>query len=186
MFIQLLKSHDVAIDPTLALVEERFVNRSGRIPDSYMTVASRLPAQFRRSLLIGNLPVPDGMDQRYRDSFANMLRLVKAMFDAGVTVESGTDSIPGFTLLRELELHVRAGIPAERVLADATLGAARIMRKDAELGSIAPHKLADLVLVEGDPTRRISDIRRTSMVVKNGVVYDPRAVAQALGMSSPN
>jgi imidazolonepropionase-like amidohydrolase len=183
-FIDLLGSHQVAIDPTLALFEERFVNRSGRIPESYVSVAARLPAQFRRSLLVGNLPVPDGMDQRYRDSFANMLRLVKAMFDAGVTVESGTDSTAGFTLVRELELHVKAGLPAERVLADATLGAARIMKKDAQLGSITPHKLADLVLVDGDPTRHISDIRRTAMVVKNGVVYDPAAIARALGMTS--
>ena len=110
--------------------------------------------------------------------------MAKAMFDAGVTVESGTDSTAGFTLVRELELHVKAGLPAERVLADATLGAARIMKKDAQLGSITPHKLADLVLVDGDPTRHISDIRRTAMVVKNGVVYDPAAIARALGMTS--
>jgi len=182
-FITLLKSHRVAIDPTLALFEERFVNRPGQIPASYESVARQLPAQFRRSLLIGNLPVPEGMDQRYRDSFANMLKLVKAMYDAGIPVESGTDSIAGFTLQRELELHVKAGIPPERVLGDATLGAARIMKKDGQLGSIAPGKLADLVLVNGDPTTRISDIRRTTLIVKDGVVYYPSAISRALGMS---
>jgi imidazolonepropionase-like amidohydrolase len=182
-FIALLKSHQVAIDPTLALFEERFVNRPGQIPASYESVASRLPAQFRRSLLVGSLPLPEGMDQRYRDSFANMIKLVKAMYDAGITVESGTDSIAGFTLQRELELHVKAGIPPERVLADATLGAARIMKKDGQLGSVAPGKLADLVLVNGDPTTRISDIRRTALIVKDGTVYYPSALSRALGMS---
>ena len=181
-FIALLKSHRVAIDPTLALFEERFVNRPGQIPASYESVASRLPAQFRRSLLIGSLPVPEGMDQRYRDSFANMIKLVKAMYDAGIPVESGTDSTAGFTLQRELELHVKAGIPPERVLADATLGAARIMKKDGQLGSVAPGKLADLVLVSGDPTTRISDIRRTALIVKDGAVYYPSAISRALGM----
>ena len=182
-FIALLKSHQVAIDPTLALFEERFVNRPGQIPTSYESVASRLPAQFRRSLLVGSLPVPDGMDQRYRDSFANMIKLVKAMYDAGIPVESGTDSTAGFTLQRELELHVKAGIPPERVLADATLGAARIMKKDGQLGSIAPGKLADLVLVNGDPTTRISDVRRTALIVKDGAVYYPSAISRVLGIS---
>lgn len=44
------------------------------------------------------------------------------MYDAGIRVESGTDSLAGFTLHRELELHVKAGIPMGRVLSDATLG----------------------------------------------------------------
>ncbi|MFL6257413.1 MAG: amidohydrolase family protein, partial [Pyrinomonadaceae bacterium] len=48
----------------------------------------------------------------------------------------------------------------------ATMGAARVMKRDGELGSIAPGKLADLILVEGDPARRISDIRRVTLVVK--------------------
>ena len=132
-FIALLKEHHVTIDPTVAIFEEMLVNRPGQVPESYAQIAPRLPAQFRRGLLSGGLPVPDGMDQTFKDSFANMLRLVKVMYDAGIPVESGTDSIAGFTLERELELHVKAGIPAPRVLADATLGAARIMKADDQL-----------------------------------------------------
>jgi len=51
------------------------------------------------------------MDARYRQSFATMLKLVGAAYRAGVVVESSTDALAGFSLLRELELHVQAGIP---------------------------------------------------------------------------
>lgn len=182
-FIALLKDHHVAIDPTVAIFEEMFVNRAGQIPVSYTDIAPRLPAQFRRGLLAGGLPVPEGMDQTFKDSFANMLRLVKVMYDAGIPVESGTDSIAGFTLERELELHVQAGIPAPRVLADATLGAARIMKADDQLGSIAPGKLADVVLIDGHPETNISDIRRPTMVMKDGVIYYPEELHRELGIA---
>jgi len=109
---------------------------------------------------------------------------VKALYDAGIPVESGTDSIAGFTLQRELELHVKAGIPAARVLADATRGAARIVGAD-ELGVIAPGKLADLILVDGDPSSQISAIRRVSTVMKNGVIYRTPELYDALGIA-PN
>jgi imidazolonepropionase-like amidohydrolase len=183
-FIALLKEHHITIDPTVAIFEEMFVNRSGKVPESYADIAPRLPAQFRRGLLSGGLPVPDGMDQTFRDSFENMLKLVKVMYDAGIPVESGTDSIPGFTLLRELELHVRAGIPAPRVLADATLGAARIMKADDELGSIAAGKLADIVLIDGHPETNISDVRRPTLVMKGGVIYYPNELNRELGIAA--
>ncbi len=89
----------------------------------------------------------------------------------------------GFALLRELELHVQAGIPADKVLQDATFHAARIMRLDHDLGSIAPGKLADLTLVNGDPTEKISDIRKTAVVVKDGIVYKPQELYTAIGVA---
>jgi imidazolonepropionase-like amidohydrolase len=122
------------------------------------------------------------MDQRYRDSFAAMLRLVKALSDAGIAIVAGTDAMAGFSLHRELELYVQAGIPAPRVLQIATLDAARVMKRDGELGAIAPGKLADLILVDGDPATRIQDIRRVTMVVKDGMRYDAAALDQALGV----
>jgi len=182
-FIALLKERQVAIDPTLAIFEEMFVNRAGHVPESYESVAGRLPAQFRRNLLTGGLPVPEGMDARYKDSFNNMMKLVKAMYDAGIPVESGTDSLAGFTLERELELHVKAGIPAAQVLADATLGAARIVKVDDALGSIAEGKLADLVLIDGNPVNNISDIRRPTLVMKDGVIYYPPELHRELGIA---
>jgi imidazolonepropionase-like amidohydrolase len=56
------------------------------------------------------------------------------------------------------------------------------MRHDDERGSIAVGKLADLVITDGDPSQRISDIRRTWLVVKNGTIYQPAELYRALGV----
>jgi imidazolonepropionase-like amidohydrolase len=64
----------------------------------------------------------------------------------------------------------------------ATLGNAHIMKRDRDLGSIAPGKLADFVLVDGDPTRDISDIRHTVLVSRGGTLYTPSAIYRTLGI----
>jgi imidazolonepropionase-like amidohydrolase len=161
--------------------ENQFTARKGSIAPGYAAVADLLPPQVRRGFLRGGLPVPDGMDQRYRDSFRAMLQMVKKLHDAGITIVAGTDAFAGFAFHRELELYAEAGIPPDRVLQLATIGAARVARQEKELGSIERGKLADMVLIDGDPTRRMSDVRRTALVVKDGVVYEPAAIYRAIG-----
>jgi imidazolonepropionase-like amidohydrolase len=133
-------------------------------------------------LLNGGLPVPAGQDETYRASFAAMKKMVKLLWDAGVRIVAGTDGGAAFALHRELELYEQAGIPAADVIALATLGAARITRHDKELGSIAPGKLADLVVVEGQPDVRVSDVRKTAWVIKGGVVYRSADLYRAIGV----
>ena len=184
-FFDLLREHKTVIDPTLDVFEGLFVARKGEMSPSFAAVADRLPPQVRRGLLTGGLPVPDGMDQRYRDSFAKMLALVKALHDDGIPIVAGTDSLPGFGLHRELELYVQAGIPAPEVLRIATLGAATVARRADRFGSIEPGKVADLVLIDGDPTTNISDVRRIAAVIKDGNVFDPREVEKEIGVLPP-
>jgi imidazolonepropionase-like amidohydrolase len=181
-FITLLKQKQVDLDVTLNVFEEMFTARSGSPSPTFAPVAHRLPPQVLRSSLSVGMPIPDGMDQRYKDSYANMERMVKALYDAGIPIESGTDAIAGFALDRELELHQHLGIPPARILQDATLGAARIMSKDTELGSITPGKLADVVLIDGDPTQDISAVRKTRLVIKDGVLYRPDEIDHELGI----
>jgi imidazolonepropionase-like amidohydrolase len=181
-FVELLKERKTVVDPTVNIFEGMFTDRPGRIPAGYAAVAERLPPQVRRYLLAGGLPVPEGKDERYRESAKALLRMIKMLYDAGVPLVAGTDATPGFALHRELELYAEAGIPANEVLRIATIGAARVMKRDGELGSVAPGKLADLILVEGDPARRVSDIRRVSLVVKDGVVYEPAALYRSIGV----
>ena len=185
-FVGVLQEHHTVVDPTIAIFEDMFVSRPGSASAILAPVANRLPSQVRRNGLRGGLPVPDGMDARYRDSFRAMLRMLKKLYDSGVTIVAGTDDIAGFTLHRELEDYVAAGIPPAKVLQIATLGAARVMKHDAETGSIAPGKAADLVLVDGDPVARISDIRRVSVVIRGGTVYDAAALYEALGVRPAN
>lgn len=183
-FVALLQAHHTVIDPTINVFEDMLVGRKGSVYPGYDVVADRLPPVLRRSLLTGGLPVPTGKDRRYRDSFQAMLRFLQQLHDAGITIVAGTDAFPGFALHRELELYVAAGIPAPEVLRIATLGAARVMKREADLGTIAPGKYADLIVVDGDPARRIGDIRQVSLVMKGGTLYRTPELYQALGIRS--
>jgi imidazolonepropionase-like amidohydrolase len=185
-FVRLLQKHHTVLDPTVGAFEEMFVARPGVMSPGMAPVASRLPAQIRRGFLGGGLPVPPGMDQRYRDSYKAMLRMLKLLYDSGQPIVAGTDALAGFALHRELEDYVAAGVPAPKVLQLSTLGAARVMKHDRETGSIAPQKVADLILVDGDPAARISDIRRVVVVIKGGSLYDANALYQALGVAPAN
>jgi hypothetical protein len=72
-FIKLLQDHKTDLDPTLNVFEGMFTDRPGKMSHSYAAVADRLPAQIRRGFFYGGLEVPDGMNQRYQDSFTQML-----------------------------------------------------------------------------------------------------------------
>lgn len=181
-FIELLKSHHTVLDPTLTVFEGMYATPVGRLPAGFEAVAPRLPPQVRRGLAAGGQGNDPDLRARYRRTFTRMMEMIARMHRAGIPLVSGTDNMAGFALLRELELHAQAGQAPAEVLADATLNAARIMHLDAELGSIMPGKLADLVLVEGNPLARIADIRRTRLVVKDGAVYEPRELYEALGV----
>lgn len=181
-FIQLLRDRHVTLDPTLSIFESMFLDRPGTVAVGFRAVADRMPVQVRRGFLAGNLPVPPGMDERYRASWKKMLAFVGALYQAGVPIEAGTDAMPGFALHRELEIDAEAGIPAPQVLKLATLGAARIMGLEHQLGSVRPGKLADVVLIDGDPAARIQDVRKTALTVKDGVVYKPAELYGELGV----
>ncbi len=181
-FLRLLKERKTVIDPTVTVYEDLLTGRPDRVRPSLAAVEPRLPYQMRRTLLGGNLPVPPGKEQRYLDSYHALLAMVRLLHDAGIPLVAGTDSIAGATLHRELENYVALGIPAPEVLRIATLGAARVMKLDGDLGTIAPGKLADLILVDGDPPRKISDIRRVVLTVKDGTVYDPAELYRTLGV----
>jgi Amidohydrolase family len=172
-FIALLKEKDVVVDPTLNVFENMFTARSGTLDPGSLPIAIRMPPVARRSLLGGGLPVTRAQDDVYRNSFINMERMVKRLHDAGVRLVAGTDNSAGFSLHRELELYSEAGIPNTDILYIATLGAARVMKHDAEWGSLAPGKFADLMLVDGDPSQRMRDLRRAEFVMKGGVMYIP-------------
>ena len=184
-FFALLKGHATVIDPTVNAFESLFVARRGAVDPGYAAVADRFPPQIRRQFLAGGLPVPEGKDALYRDAFRSVLRMVRALHDEGIPIVAGTDALAGFSLARELELYVQAGIPAPEVLRIATIGGARVMKKDSELGSIEAGKLADLLLVDGDPTKRISDVRNVDIVLKDGVLYRPAEIDREIGVKTP-
>src|SRR5438270_5880854 len=119
----------------------------------------------------GEQPEPPGI-ARKRASF-------KAALDAGVTILSGSD-VGVFTHgdnARELELMVAYGMPIVDTLKAATSVAGRVLHM--EIGAVKPGMLADLIAVDGDPTKDITAIRRVRFVMKGGTVYKSGSVASS-------
>jgi imidazolonepropionase-like amidohydrolase len=181
-FFALLKEKGTTIDPTVNAFEGMFTGRPGQLDPSFPEIVDRLPPQVRRNLYAGGLPVPEGMDQRYRASYQTMLDMVRVLYDDGIPFVAGTDSLAGFGLHRELELYGTVGIPPMAILRAATIVPAHAMKLDKDLGTIEPGKLADLILVDGHPDEKISDIRRVMLTVKGGVVYDPADLYREIGV----
>jgi len=181
-FIQLLLDHHTTVDVTLATFEGMFNERPGQVSPDFAPVLKRLPAQVQRGAYTGGLPVTAETDQLYKDSYRAMLKMTKKMYDAGVPILAGTDALAGLMLHRELELEVEAGIPAAKSLQIATFNAARLLKQEKELGSIAEGKRADFLLVDGNPAEHISDIRRCRMVMKNGTLYNSGELYSAAGI----
>jgi imidazolonepropionase-like amidohydrolase len=182
-FIAFLKQHHTVLDPTVNVFEGLFCGNPAAVTPGLESIASRMPPQVRRGMLSGALDVPKGEEAAYREAFPAMLTLLKALYDAGVTIIPGTDELAGYTLHHELELYVRAGIAPAEVLRMATLTSAQVMGVARERGVVMPGSYADMILVDGDPSRNISDIRKIATVIKGGKVYDPAAIETALGIA---
>lgn len=181
-FVRLLRQRGTVVDPTVATFEAMFNQLPGEIDPGMAAVAANLPAAVQRGLLSNSMDVNAGNVQRFRASWSKLLELVQRMHRAGVPLVAGTDGVPGFTLHRELELYVQAGIPAGEALRIATWNGAQVIGWSDRLGSIERGKLADLILVDGDPTRDITAIRRISLVMKEGVVFEPPKLYEAVGV----
>jgi imidazolonepropionase-like amidohydrolase len=112
------------------------------------------------------------------------LKVVGALYRGGVTIVPGSDTgLLGYGLDRELELYVQAGMSPMAAIQSATIVSARVMKLDGESGSIEVGKRADMVLVEGNPLEKISDIRRVLSVVANGRMYDSKQLGRSVGFA---
>jgi imidazolonepropionase-like amidohydrolase len=113
----------------------------------------------------GGAPEPAGITRK-RESF-------KAALAAGVTIASGSD-VGVFTHgdnAREIELMVAYGMTPIDALKSATSTDAKALHLDAQVGRIAAGLFADLLAVDGDPTKDISSLHKVRLVLKNGTVY---------------
>jgi imidazolonepropionase-like amidohydrolase len=184
-FLQLLRTRHTVLDPTLSVFQDLYSGAPGRCARSLCSFIERFPPVTRRRLLSGAVAVPEGKAQVYAQALPALERLLKRLHDGGVTLMAGTDAFAGYTLHNELALYVEAGIPAPEVLRLATLTPAQVLgvAGPSQRGFIAPGKQADMILVDGDPTKDIGDLRHVWRTIKDGKVYDPAAIEQAMGMS---
>jgi imidazolonepropionase-like amidohydrolase len=177
--IALLKQKQIVVDPTLGWGE-----MAGHPKN--LDVASFEPgikaAPYTLSSKFRALGVPAADEARFNERMKSNLAVVGALYRAGVPIVPGSDTgLLGYGLDRELELYVQAGMTPMAAIQSATIVAARVMKLDGESGSIEVGKRADLVLVEGNPLERISDIRRVVSVVSDGRMYDSKKLGRSVG-----
>lgn len=180
-FVKLLKERNIVIDPTVSFFEGMLATKAGEPDPQFAEILDRLPIQVKRGFYSVGLPIPEGKEKQFKDSFDKLLEMIKVLHENGVTIVPGTDALLGFGLHKELENYVKAGISASEVLRMATIISAKVTGHADQLGSIEIGKLADVILVDGNPLEDISDIRRVELTIKNGNIYDARTMYKAIG-----
>jgi len=169
--IELLAKRHVVVDPTLPWNE-----LLGRAPETPVEEIEPGLAKLPPALVMNYRSVTNNTDAATaRSRTTRTLVTVKALHDAGVPIVAGTDgAVPGFSVLRSIELAVQAGLTPMEALRTATSIPAKAMNLDSEVGTIEPGKRADLVVLDANPLTDISNIRRTRWVVVGGRVSFPR------------
>jgi imidazolonepropionase-like amidohydrolase len=184
-FMSFLKEHKTVVDPTMVTFEDTYIDRPGIVGPGEAPMFDRMPVQVQRGIKTAGGALPAGdteTDRLYRESWAKMVGMLKKLYDGGVQIVAGTDQGNGYALHRELEIYQEARIPAPKILQIATIEAATLMKRDKELGSITPGKIADIILVNGNPTSRIQDIRKIETVIQSGNVLKPAELYPAMGI----
>lgn len=181
-FITLLKERDIVVDPTVAIFDRMFRHRSGELSPILGSIVDHLPPAVQRGARAGEIDINDDNAATYTASAEALLGLVRRLHEAGVRLVPGTDDIVGFTLHRELELYVQAGIPNAEVIRLATSSAADIAETGVKVGRIAPGQAADLLVVDGNPLEDITALRRGVLVVRGDRVHRPAAIFRSLGI----
>jgi len=108
--------------------------------------------------------------------------VVRSLHKNGIPIVAGTDqSVPGYSLHREIELYVRAGFTPLEALQAATLVPARVMGKDGDSGTVDVGKRGDIVLLDASPLANIANTRKIYRVITNGRVFEPNPLWESVG-----
>ncbi len=175
-----LVRHQTFVAPTLAVFRNMIllpdVPEVRDHPDQVL-VPQRLREFWPVYLQRTGCPQGGSLEQRRRE-FAKYQELTGRLFRAGVPLLVGTDSpepqvTPGFALHQELEMLVESGLTPAAALRAATLHNATVLRQQQRLGSIAPGKLADLVVLAANPLDDIRHTRRIDWVIRGGQLRKP-------------
>ena len=183
--IKLLVDHHVALTSTLPVFEQRVPMHAPLNPKAMavLTVEAREAYLYSRNLVNG------APRERYADgarAYQNDLALERKFVAAGGLLLAGPDPtgnggvIPGFGDQREVELLVEAGFTPTEAIRIATLNGATYLGLADRIGTVAPGKNADLMIVKGDPSKTIADIENVEIVFKDGVGYDSAKLLESV------
>ncbi|UCC74631.1 MAG: amidohydrolase family protein [Gemmatimonadota bacterium] len=172
--VQHLVEHEVAMTSTLPVFE---TYTPGRPPAASGAIDAMLP-EAREQYLRTRVRIASQEESEWSILFRKEMEMEHAFAEAGGLLVVGTDPtgyggvVAGYSNWRAIELLVEAGFSPVEAIEVATLNGARYLEMDDRIGSIVVGKLADLVVVSGDPSTDISDVRNVELVFKDGVGYD--------------
>ena len=183
--IKLLVAKKVALTSTQPVFEQRVPGHAPLNPKAMavLTPQAREAYLFSRNLV--NAPPRERFAENAQ-AFKNAQALERRFVAAGGLLLAGPDPtgnggvIPGFGDQREVQLLVEAGFTPEEAIKIATLNGATYLGLADRIGSIAPGKNADLMVVKGDPSRTIADIENVEFVFKDGVGYDSAKLLESV------
>lgn len=180
--VRALVEKGVALTSTLTVFETLTPGRP--VPPGQEVLLPLLREQFAQN----HRRTAESKESVYRALFARGMALERAFARAGGLLVVGTDPtagggvVPGFANQRALELLVEAGFTPLEAITIATRNGARYLGRDGDIGTLAPGKQADLLVVDGDPSRVISDVRKLDTVFRQGTGYSPaKLVASVAG-----
>jgi imidazolonepropionase-like amidohydrolase len=173
-----LKAHNAVIDPTVGVYEFfRPLDEDILVMEpNFYNLPVPLQALFK------NTGMPAEQAKNVQPMFQSMLKIIKALYDRGITIVAGTDmGFPGYSLARELELYVQAGLSPLAAIQSATIIPAKLMGMGQNSGSITAGKQADLLILDADPLTEIRNIRKVWKLIKEGQQYDPGVLHKMVG-----
>ena len=172
----------VAMTSTLPVYELAIPNR----PPLEQRVLDMLAPGARDEYLQSRADVASRDDAPMAELFPKAQAFERMFVEAGGLLAAGVDptgmggALPGYGDQRNYELLLESGFSPEQVIRIMSLNGARVLGEDERFGSIEPGKLADLVVIDGDPVRREAEIRNVTLVFKEGVGYDAPALAESV------
>lgn len=174
----------VAITSTLAIFET-FVTEKFELDPRMADVLSADALADCRSRLAEGKADPRG-SRWWQLVLKREMEFEREFVKAGGLLMTGVDPtgwggiVAGFGDQRGLELLAQAGFSPEEAIRIATLNGATFLGEAERIGTLAPGKQADIVIISGNPATRISDIRNVQIVFKNGVGYDPAKLVESV------
>jgi len=180
--IQFLVGKHVALTSTLSIFETFTPGRRVAGQAELDTLAPPL----RESYLTRWAAIAIQNNPTTKAAFAKNMQLEAKFFRAGGLLVAGTDPtgyggcMAGYGNWRAIELLVEAGLTPLEAIQVATSNGAKLLGLSAETGSIETGKAADLIVVNGDPAKNISDLRKAETVFKDGTGYDSKKLFEAV------
>jgi len=181
-YAELSKRHTI-IDPTLTVWEPLMTSDGSTISPEYAPFVDIAPPSVARGWKISGYPLFGGLTRDdFRKSFDKMVGLVGKLHQAGVRIVAGTDGY-GLELVRELELYQQAGLSNPEAIQTATIVPARMTGMDGRTGSVTRGKTADLILVDGDVSKNLGNLRYVDTVFLDGYRLDGEKLREASGLT---